>query len=131
MTRDELETTILKAKDIDSIARESNEWFSKYHNKNFITKGLQQGEYTHASIKDEITLMRALRTAYLQLDPVPVNKFMDETALKALLAFFDAQSRASGGVGALGASWSMHAEALRMAMADRGLKTTASEAFTV
>ena len=61
MTRDELETTILKAKDIDSIARESNEWFSKYHDKNFMTKGLQPGEYTHASIKDEITLMRALR----------------------------------------------------------------------
>ena len=130
MTRDELEALILKAKDLDSIAKESNEWFSKYHDRNYLTKGLQSGEYTHASLKDEITLARSLRASYLALDLVPVNKFMNESALRALLAFFDAQARGSGG-GALGASWSMHADALRSAMANRGLKVEATESFIV
>jgi hypothetical protein len=129
MTRDELEALILKAKDLETIAKESNEWFSKYHDKNYLTKGLQTSEYTYASIKDEILLARALRTGYLKLDPVPVNKFMNETALKALLAFFDAQASISSGV--LGASWSMHADALRGAMASRGLKIEATESFVV
>lgn len=129
MMRDELEALILKAKDLDSIAKESNEWFSKYHDKNYLTKGLQPSEYTYASIKDEILLARALRTGYLKLDPVPVNKFMNETALKVLLAFFDAQARVSSGT--LGASWSMHADALRSAMATRGLKIESTESFVV
>lgn len=129
MTRDELEALILKAKDLDSIAKESNEWFSKYHDRNYLTKGLQPGEFTYASIKDEILLARAFRTGYLKLDLVPVNKFMNETALKALLAFFDAQAKL--GSGALGASWSMHADALRSAMASRGLKIETTESFVV
>jgi hypothetical protein len=129
MTRDELEANILKSKDIDSIERESNAWFSKYHDKNYATKGLKPGEYTLASIKEELLLSRALRAGYMELNPIPVNKFMNETALKALLAFFDARAR--GCMGAEGALWSLHADALRTAMASRGLKADGSESFFV
>lgn len=129
MTRDELEATILKSTDMNSVERESNEWFSKYHDKNYTTKGLKPGEYTFATIKDEIQLSRMLRSGYLQLNPLPVNKFMNESALIALLAFFEA--RAKGSSQAEGALWSLHADALRTAMTSRGLKIGEPESFFV
>ena len=120
MTRDELETAILKAKDLGSVEKECNEWFSKHHDKNYLTKGLNSNEFTFPALKEELLVSRALRAGYLELNPIPVNNFMNEAALKALLAFFEARARVSAG--AETAFWSMHIDALRAAMSKRGIK---------
>lgn len=125
MTQDEIEEIILKGRAAD---RDTREWFSKYHDKSYSFKGLNDNEYTDSAVKEEIQTSRAIRSKYLLLDLVDINAFMNETALRALLRFFEAQREQSGDGERV--HWSLHANALRRAMTQRGIIKSTVQDFS-
>jgi hypothetical protein len=116
MTQDEIEEVILKGKATD---KDTGEWFSKYHDKNYSVKGLNENEYTDSTVKEEIQISRGIRSKYLLLNLIDVNAYMNETALRALLLFFEAEQRQSAASEKV--YWSFHSNALRHALTQRGI----------
>lgn len=116
MTQDEIEEVILKGKATD---KDTREWFSKYHDKNFSVKGLGENEYTDSTVKEEIQISRAFRSKYLLLNLLDVNAYMNETALRALLLFLESGQRQSAANEKV--YWSFHLNALRHALTQRGI----------
>lgn len=122
MTQDELEDSILHGRSSDA---ETRVWYSKFHDPAFSYKGLGDGEFTLAAIREEIGISRSLRMGYTHLELSPMNAFLNESALKALLQFFTVHKSAAAG--AERSQWSLHATALERALKERGILKTASQ----